>query len=151
MFCGFLVLIIAAALHLFFSDILKTLLIPNVPMITINPSCWRNILSCPVRLFIVICLMGRLRYSRKHLSARSGRIYRHRRGKVWPAVRTNGSLRSVHSVTKRTWYRTGADIQVISGANVSINRFEAVIKRFTSVGLLYLLQNKKAGSMACLH
>ena len=50
MFCGFLVLIIAAALHLFFSDILKTLLIPNVPMITINPGCWRNILSCPVRL-----------------------------------------------------------------------------------------------------
>lgn len=44
-----------------------------------------------------------------------------------------------------------ADIQVISSANVSINRFEAVIKRFTSVGSLYLLQNEKARSIACLH
>lgn len=44
-----------------------------------------------------------------------------------------------------------ADIQVISSADVSINRFEAVIKRFTSAGSLYLLQNEKARSMACLH
>ena len=47
--------------------------------------------------------------------------------------------------------RLGADIQVVSSANVSINRFEAVIKRFTSAGSLYLLQNEKARSMACLH